>query len=643
MKVANNVTANEAQQKIISSRGKNLIVTASAGCGKTTTMINRIVDLITVDHVPVQRLLVLTFTRASAEDMKKKLTKKLRDAAKTDRFAKTQLSLLDYADISTIDSFCINLLRTYYYKLEIDPAFQIHEEKSAGMIPKKLLDEQIAECYKASSPSFMHLSDAFKAGRRDDTLKKIILQLFAFCLDIEDPEKYLTETIFNSLSGDIATNPSCLFLTDYVRTLLQSVLQIDYKALLLCLNATNQTKNANDFSAHIIDMTEAVKEQDYVRFWQKVFAISPFASSASPSKSTSNYDEAHDFYLQYTAWKKKAKAALTEAQQMAELCLNMQSVDFSDSVELLKEIIFQTRTLHTTYAEWKKKRALLDFSDLGRLCIRLLSDEETAKEIRGCYDYLFVDECQDLSGIQNELIKHLTENGRLFMVGDVKQCIYRFRSAVPELFLSRVEEARANGSHEKLDINYRTNVKILQFVNYVFNRIMTERFTAIDYAKNEQLSGALTDCVEAEAPIETVCVCADGENATQNEANAVCEIIKRIVGRRLKLSERARTERFLQGKGDTVCHSDIAVLVRGKNSVAKSLSNLLQQKSIPTKSTFTTKLGQFPGVVHLVNLLKYLNNPYQDIPLVALLRGTIGGFTDDDLAAVRKGFPKEKF
>lgn len=642
---------NIVQNNIIESRGKNIIVTASAGCGKTTTMINRILGLILQDGVSVKSLLIVTFTNASAIDMREKLRKKLNEHA-DQPFIRRQLSDLETADISTLDSFCSRLLRRYFYKLGLDPAFEILDEESARLLQIKTLQKIIREFYEENDPDFNLLTQILCKNRNDKELFDAVYNLYNTANYTEDPLSYL-RTVSVSCQNSSADNPALLYLASFMR---DDVLAKREQLQQLMKECERAELTAD---AELLYTIDGILAEFPCSYHAQTRFLAEFSFSQNVKALKKEQKEKFicvDLHEQVKETKKsitdtfKNWAERYPLYSEAELTRNFEQT--TKLTALLAEI---TLRFAESYRKAKQADSQADFNDLSRYTLELLADAEVAEDLKSQYRYVFLDESQDINGIQNRMIQGLTGANNLFSVGDLKQCIYRFRGAEPEIFHTNCAKADRDPNTElfRLGINYRTDSRILDYVNLIFSHLMLSSFSMVNYAAEDCLLGALTG--EAPAPVE-LCVLTpppktdpqeqeldeESEDLTtaEIEAGEIVNIIKWLVNSPIEdplwLESRRKA-----GLPEKVRYSDIAILVRSNHEVSKAVSDALKTAQIPVTADFSAGTSRYPDILLLLEFLKLLDNGRQDLPLLAVMKSLFGCFSDDELGQIRLEFPQE--
>ncbi len=629
----------QSQQNVIDYRGKNLLVSASAGTGKTTVMIERIASLI-AEGTDVSSLVVVTFTNMAAAEMKKRLADKLSEKRNVPGMAE-QLEKLDNAAICTLHSFCCDLLRNYFYVVDIDPSFTILDSTTVASLKNAALDETFKKYFKAKDSEFKKVYKIFATGRMDDNFKKTVLDLFDFAGCLENFDQWYATTrknflcenglVQNVLHNDLKRNISYFVarmqeIGEYASSsglsfasiilhnalILQKLLGEDFQStaygLLKVKLQSLPNRNANkDFGANVI-----VEERVRFDYKEVTDSLKKYRSKYENLFGGKNIDE---------LWREMSEA-----------------VGYTDKlVEIMQ--IFEEE-----FFQQKKRRGGLDFNDLEHLTLQLLRDEQTKNAITERYKYVFVDEYQDTNPVQEAIIQGISQNADLFMVGDIKQSIYGFRGCDPTIFLRKYLSFKKTGrGHvEELNENFRSNSEILSFVNEVFDILMTEDYGKVDYAKTARLVGHKQPVLKAqsvkidlivkddsteEAPEEVYDMTQVAENEDdETQGELIADKIERYVGMAYK-------DKY--GNSRRIGYGDIVILTRNLKDRAVDIYNTLVEHNIPVVANFRAKGYENKEVREVINLMRAVDNPYNDIYLVGTCLSCIGGFSQDELAKIK--------
>lgn len=644
------------QKQAIEARGGTLLVSAAAGSGKTAVLVERVVGRMTDPNHPcdADRLLVVTFTNAAAAEMRARLAARLHTLAvehPEDANLRRQQILLQHAHISTIHAFCLELLRAHFEKLDIPPDFRIADENEARVLLGDTLDELLEESYAggAAGGAFLHLSEMLGAGRDDTSLTDTILRLFDFLRSLPDPDAWLDEKLAlyrtdiplgDTLWGQAALRFASAALGNAagaLRAALETMRGVDtlekayggaFASLLAQVERACSLANAKDWDG----VTAAVQGMVYDRLGAARKVDDP-------------------------ALRDRLKGVRdTVKEQMDKLCAGVlccTEAEYRVDVERLRplaESLFGVvKELDSRFYAKKAEKGILDFGDLERLALRLLRGKDgsptpAAYAVAAQFEEVLVDEYQDVNPAQDAIFRAVSrEEQNLFMVGDVKQSIYRFRKATPELFIEKKETFSPYDGHTYparivLGRNFRSRAGVAEAVNFVFGQLMSRELGGIDYGEEERMTPAAVyfdrPGNEADFALHLVETAAYDEN----DDNAMLEAryVARTVARMLR---EGYTVQGAGGPRSVVC-KDFCILLRGANRLAQTYVDALKEEGLPAYADIAGGyLGSYEVAVMLA-LLRVLDNPLQDIPLLSVMLSPVFGFSPDDLAGLRLEHPK---
>ncbi len=621
MEVAKMTKFDPQQQAILDCSDQHQLVSAGAGSGKTTVMIQKIVDLLLNNQAKPDELLVVTFTNLASMEMRDRLTQKLTEAlvATRDENEKIRIqTLLDEiqtAAVSTIDGFCSKMLKKYFYKSSLDPEIKIISSFSQEYYINKALEQAIKQYNQTNEEDLIVLCDIFEKNKRNlDELKKSLLKAFNYCICQKDYDKFLNSilsqyTDFNTPSAKYVNTHICNKICYHANTIL--------RLLPMLSDFPNLHKMMDSFCTHLLQ----VDKNDL----SKTISILNTCEMYNFRKSETivdNYD-----YEQLKIHAEAIKSFIKEVEFLNNLTdelIPSISHHLTSFMDLLKLFV-------QTYSSLKQDNNVMDFSDLERKMLDILKNKEILNEFHSSYKYIFVDEYQDINPMQDELINTLlADSSNLFLVGDVKQSIYGFRQSTPELFVETYKNYKKNtnlGSAFDMKINFRSAPEILEFNNEIFCHLMTEKDAGIDYAGSSQFEPRNKDypttrAVEIYAinsdikPEQTI---ASGTYSVNNhinlsslttchdyEINLVVNKIKELINTDV-FDAKTKTNRPLQ-------YSDIAILSRGiVGSSIQKLAKTLQMHNIPINISKSTKIKNSEALNKILAILRILNNTASDI------------------------------
>ncbi len=638
-----------AEQRQCLDAAGTVLVSAAAGSGKTAVLVERVTRLITdpVTPVDVDSLLVVTFTKAAAAEMKQRLTRSLTERLKEEPHnarLRRQLMLLPNASISTVHSFCGDLIREHFHLLDgVSPRFRVAEESETAPLRAQAMDEILNEAYAAHDPDFERLA-AMLGGRRDDRqLAGRIEQLFDFVEADPFPERWLAsqEAAWHTLLPVDDT----LCGQELIRTAhnaLDECVQFCAQALRLC----DKADWLGGYAAVIAQDQAAYQRLDDILdtlSWdERLAAVGHLSFDRMPQVRNCPDPILKE---QIQALRKKAKE---KAEKLPELFVAEESVIqkvTADLAPVVGKLCALVRAFTARYAEKKQQKDLLDFDDLEHFALRLLAEPEEdggwhrtplAREVAARFSHVMVDEYQDTNPTQECLFSAVSDGERnLFFVGDIKQSIYSFRNATPGQFIARRDRYPAFDGVTypaaiRLGHNFRSRKSVTETVNLIFSQLMTAAVCGVDYDDGEQLVARADYPPHEDDAADLLLVDtadSDREDITEvAEARVIATRIRELLGTPVKDKEGERACRF----------GDICILLRSTKGHAAFYADELNRLGIPAQSGTGNGFFTSPEVGCALSLLRFLDNPLQDISLLAVLLSPLFAFTPDDMAALRE-------
>jgi len=645
---------NPEQLSAIEARGGTLLVSAAAGSGKTAVLTERVLRMLTDEQNPVDadRFLVMTFTRLAAAEMKNRITEALSEklAGKPGdvRLARQQI-LLEKMRIGTIDAFCLDLALEHFSALGISPQSRVASEKELGILKSEALAEVMEERYAAKDGGFLALSETLGAGRDDADLANTVLSLYDWLRTQPHYENWL-DSVCHLYDADIfpENHPWGKILLDYAGEALRDCKRQAEYALSLAgreedVLAAYGAALASDAAAleSLRDCAErggwdALRAALQTVNWQRLCGLRGYGGALGPKVK-----EIRDGY-------KKTVSDLGKKQLFAS------EKEFREDVALLaplaRDLFSLTMDFDRRYSDKKRENLLLDYADLEHFTLGLLTERDgmggylptaAAREISARYEYILVDECQDINAAQDAVFRALSRNGKnLFYVGDVKQSIYRFRQAMPELFLQKrdawpVFDGSAYPAVVTLGRNYRSRKDIAGAVNFIFSQIMTKAVAEMDYGPRDRLIASaeypedgLTRCelILAETQAETE---AGEEKYPDAEADAVAEKIGAMV--------RAGVTVVDGGIARPAEYSDFCILLRAMKGGGDRFAGALRRRGIGVRCERSEGFFSRPEIAAVLDALRAIDNPLLDLPLAGAMLSEMFLFTPDNLARIRLG------
>ncbi len=645
-----------SQQEAISHQGENILLSAAAGSGKTAVLVQRIIEKILNKENPVSvnELLVLTFTDVAAAEMKKKISAAINReflADPNNLHLKRQRLLMGSANISTIHSFCMELLRANIHKTDIPVGFGIISEIENSMLKEKALDMVLSRFYENIDriPSFKKLVLGYGSDKGDRSLREIIKGIMEFSQSMPYPAKWLNDSARDYKCESFISSPWHGRLFDYAQKLITRITEL-YDEILSIAEKSLPTDHPyhSFFTLEKEKLTNILHKIEARAYSETCSALSEFTFDRLPVKKSADSTEylAQDNIKAFRSLAKKSTAKLCGFFTADEETVSKQLQETEPLARTLKNIVLMTLRTHK---KMKRQKDCLDFNDLEHEALGLLSDShgnptKTALSLRDKYNEILIDEYQDTNYIQDKIFSLISrEESNVFTVGDIKQSIYKFRNAVPELFVKRYEKyAKGSGGHLiSLAKNFRSRENILDFTNFVFEKIMSRETGGIAYGKDERLTLGADYLAQDTDSYTTEVHIIDGREADDNtytEAAWVAERIKKLIG-----SEKLMITDKKSGEIRPVTYSDIVILARNTRNLAPIYEEVFAEQGIPLYSEGGQSYLTSVEVQTVLSYLSIIDNPHQDIPLIAVLRSLIWRFTPDMLAKIRENCRKGDF
>ncbi len=628
----------EQQKNAIEARKGTVLVSAAAGSGKTAVLVERVFQRITDIENPcnIDELLIVTFTKPAAAQMREKIGKKLAEKIKeypNDFNLQKQQMLLPYAKICTIDSFCVDLVRENFSDANVSHDFRLLNDNENKNLLKQVLDSVLEDLYKSENPDFINLTEALISQNNSDTnLADYVLKLYEIAQSYPFPEKYLDTIIELYSDGDIYKQE----ILNYICEALNYCISDCEKAL---KTAENNVDIFAKYSTLLSDeknmFTKALKYAESGNWVNTMQAINNISFTRAPAIKGESFEK-EAIKTVRDEYKDIIKKDLLKYSTADEEKFNL---EIEITAPVVTELINVVKQFSRELSDEKHNRNTFYFSDIQHKAIDLLTDginkTPLALELSTSFKEIMLDEYQDTNRAQDMLFSAISKDEtNLFTVGDVKQSIYRFRQAMPEIFLERrngMEKYTGDNYPAKifLDKNFRSRKGIIEQVNFIFSQIMSERVGEVNYNDDEKLvyGADYPDTDEAECEI---CILNSeellSEEAMVNESLYIAKRIKNIVG---------KLDVFDDGKLRKAEYSDICIMMRNLSDKGKILEKTLADCGIPASSDVTENLFEAHEVQVFLSLLKIIDNPVQDVPLVSVLLSPIFAFTPDDMANLR--------
>lgn len=671
----------DEQLSAIKTRNCNLLVAAAAGSGKTAVLVERIIRIITNKDNPVDidKLLVVTFTNAAAAEMRERIAaaiSKALDKEPTSKNLQKQLTLLNRANITTMHSFCLDVIKNNFHKIDLDPSFRIGDQTEGILIKDEVIETLFEEKYDQEDTEFTSLVEAFSTYKNDDNLKELIINMYNFIMSGPWPENWLKENAeaFNIETMEKLNNSKwVLVLKNSIKVEIEGYIKMLEKAIEIINLTDGLEPYLETFSNELYSIKNAYNSIDcgLDDIYSSLCSIS-FGRLKSIKK-----DKVSDENVQNTVKsirddiKKKISELINNTFSVTpeEMLINIKGA--YPTIKKLTEIVLE---FGEKFSQKKKEKNILDFNDLEHLCLKILSDKDengniipskTAIEFKNLFDEVLVDEYQDSNNVQETIIELVSrrkdEFPNVFMVGDVKQSIYRFRQAKPELFMEKyINYTLEESNNRKIQLykNFRSRKEVIDGVNYIFKEIMSETVGELEYTDEEALNlGASYENSEDEnvilgGPIEVNIIEKSIEESDlnkekldeedfENEEIEGVNLEGKIVAKRIKELMTTTGNNVFKvldketGEYRPIKYKDIVILLRATKNWSESLLDELGQEGIPAYAD--TGSGYFESIEirTIMSLLRVIDNPMQDVPVIAVLKSPIMGFSAEDLSIIR--------
>lgn len=642
------------QLKAINLKTKNILVSAAAGSGKTAVLVQRIIKLITDNKIDIDHLLVVTFTNAAASEMRERISKAIEEELTKqpdNSHLQKQQSLIHNAHITTIHSFCLNVIRNNFNVIDLDPSFRIADETELKLLKSDTISELLEEHYTEADDSFYDFIESYSSSKSDKIIEDLILQLYTFSQSYPYPKEWL-----NSLrqSFDIKTEEEIentqwtKFIIEYMNQIVSEIYDLINKTIDICNQADGPYMYLDALKNDKLLLNKLKDANSYIQY-------SEILNQLKWKRLSSKKDENVSPQI-----RESIKAMRSEVKGVIE---NIKKAFFFQPVyEMLDDIKNSKLTINVLidlviefsemYSEAKTSKNILDFNDLEHKALEILikNNESTAiaKQLSKYYKEIIIDEYQDSNLVQELILNSISRENinepNIFMVGDVKQSIYKFRLARPELFMEKYKTYSKDdkSSYQLIDLhqNFRSRKIILDSVNFIFSQIMDKKLGEIDYNEETALYKGADYPKDTEANDTSVLIVNLSKNMLEDkdqldytskelEAKAVAAKIKQLIDSKFQVHD------IKTGKSRDIKYSDIVILLRTIVNWADVFENVLMSEGIAAHSE--TSIGYFSTieVQTVLSLLNIIDNPIQDIPLTAVLKSPIVNLTSEQLAIIK--------
>lgn len=649
------ISFTEEQNKVITLHNRNILVSAAAGSGKTAVLVERIVQMVSGENenVDIDRLLIVTFTNAAAAEMRERishaLTAMLEEHPESQHLQR-QITLVHNAQITTIDSFCLFIIRNNFNDIGLDPSFRVGDEGELKLMKQEVMAELLEQKFEEGREDFYHCVECYAATGKEKILENHILHLYDFAISHPWPEEWLEERRNDyhiSSLEELEKTEWIQFAIENIKELLEDLKQQYGEAIQLTLQPDGPY-----MYGELLEREQEALEACCRRsgFRELMESITTFAFDRLPSKKDDSVSQEK---------REQAKSMRNNIKDMIQdivkryfpLPLEQVIEQSIYSERAIKELISLSLEFKKKYDEKKREKNILDFADMEHFALNILLKKsehgieatKTAKEYRSFFHEILIDEYQDSNLVQEYLLKAVSgeEEGNFnrFMVGDVKQSIYKFRLARPELFMEKYgtyflsEEDALSTKKQRIDLhkNFRSRREVLESVNYIFGQIMNEKLGGITYdelaalypgAEFPENDQCQTELLLVEQP-ETEKV-----NVKELEARGIAKKIRELV-------ENYQVTDKKSGELRPCKYQDIVVLLRTNSGWDEIFKEVFTNVGIPAHVTSKTGYFSTLEIQILLQFLRVLDNPLQDIPLFGAMKSILGKFTEEEIVTIR--------
>ena len=635
------------QQAAIQSRDKNLLVAAAAGSGKTAVLVERIVQLVASGACDIDKMLIVTFTNAAAEmrtRIHKAIASEIASAVEPERLERQQI-LLSGASIMTFHAFCLSVLKRHFAKISLDPKFREADEHELSILKQDVIEELFEQKYSAADAAFLKFTDEFGGSvQGDSNLHELIINLHKFSQSRPYPRDWLNSLVELYQNPETFTLPDGSSWLDTVKSFAfqqaQSVInysRADCRAILKFASA------AKCLDADFLLIAELAAAGDL----DKLFALLQTADFKRFDAKKLDPEVKEELKTRRDAYKGKIK-------KLSDTLITASTADIISEMHALAESVRQlvqvTLDFDAAFTKAKRDKNIIDFDDMEHLALEIFdADSSTAASYREKFSVIMVDEYQDTNGVQEEIISRIARANNFFAVGDVKQSIYRFRNAEPEIFLKKYLDYPSRADSERVDLsqNFRSRRQVVNAVNAVFEKLMTSDAMEIDYDADARLNFGASYPASANTFNEPAELCIlnlnrtsakkfdDDEDSDYTPDFDRLETEMQFIADKINAMLKKNIWDKNLGAYRQIEFRDIVILFRSMDGIAAKIVEVLRKNNISAYAADKNGYFNAAEIQTIVNLLKILDNARQDIPLAAVMLSPIGGFSTEYLAQLR--------
>lgn len=632
---------NEEQLEFLQSKKCNVLVSASAGSGKTSTMIQKLMQILIDDKVSIQKLLVLTFTDAAASEIKQKLfsaiTEKIESTDAENRaFLKSQLDSINSAEIGTLHSVCKKLIIKYFYEINESPDFGMLTDRESKYLIDIAMSSIFEKYIKAHDQGFFDLYDCYNSKRNDLNLKKIILSLLDYLRNKSNYKQWIENTINSSFNSNLNENGCCKFLHDYTVNNLKEFID-PINSLIELSKANGYVKYTNFLYEKKQCLDEIISSHNFIQMQKIIFNLPTIIKPRKSSKSDTlelEFDEQVDNLNQRINETIKIIKSyiITDNEEETKNHILKSKENVTKIVAIIEDVLNE-------YTRLKKNRNCLDFNDLEDKMLELLEYDKVVKILKSNYQFVFFDEYQDINEKQELILSKLVSRDNYYMIGDVKQSIYAFRQSSPKIFVSKFYKFNQDGVKNKVinfNKNYRSDKNILEFDNLVFDKLITDKTIGINYKDNSRFQSErnFVDCNVEMKIINSKQEESEDESkeeidAEEKEALLVADSIANLLSMKKE-------------NGEYYSYKDIAIILRKRGSFLKVLCDTLTTMQIPINATISSEFFETYEINLMMAISQIGANFKNDIALSIVLKNLFD-VSDEELFTIRKSSTDKNF
>ncbi|OJG64906.1 helicase-exonuclease AddAB, AddA subunit [Enterococcus malodoratus] len=652
----------DSQWQAIYDQGTNLLVSASAGSGKTAVLVRRVIEKIKRQQLSVEQLLVVTFTEAAASEMKERIQTALQEAinVETDQEMKNhftrQLTMLPMANISTLHSFCSKVIQRFFYLIDLDPSYRMLTDETETILLKEDVWDELRETfYEENQEIFYRLTENFSNDRSDSGLEDLILAMYEFARANPNPFHWLDGLVENYRMNNLAD--SDLF-HDLIRPeILKTLQEINqtYQWMISASQGIEELQKITELAQNEQGLIQQIKQTIMENKLDDVFTMfENIKFSTYPSPRKKEVKELYgDVIIECKNYRDQAKQELTKIREMYFNVSPEEQVErLQEALPIVEELVRVEKRFIEEYSAKKREKGMLDFNDLEHFTLQILQTEVDSIKpaenyYRNRFSEIMVDEYQDINQLQETILRQLSseEPGNLFMVGDVKQSIYGFRLADPTLFIKKYHDFADEDGGRRIILaeNFRSRKEVLDFTNLVFTQLMDQTVGQIEYDRQAELVNGFTAFPETEAfAPELLIYQKNGEVPEWIEDKSMGEIFTTATKIRQLIDQGFEVYDKKEKAMRSLKYEDI-VLLTPTRSHNLTILEVFKQLGIPLAINDTQNYFQSTELRVMISLMQIIDNPYQDIPLAAVLRSPIVGLQEEELAQIRLALPQKEY